>query len=96
MAHSRKMVQNSYEMEITSQLQTMDGEIVEVEKEIDKNEKDKSYDSHFDTLKDSIKSTHDTAQDQYMAIDADRKAAVAKEESSDVWRGVKDPKVHAS
>ena len=47
---------------------------------------DESYDTHFDNLDNSMKN-------QYKAMDAARKAAVAKQESTDVWRGVKDTKI---
>ena len=47
---------------------------------------DESYDSHFDSLANSIKSTHDSAQ-------AKRVNAVGREQASNVWRGVKDAKV---
>ena len=49
---------------------------------------DESYDTHFDTLKDSISSTHKTAESQ-------RDNAVKIQEKSDKWRGVKDTKYFA-
>ena len=49
---------------------------------------DESYDTHADALANKISTTYTTAESQ-------RANARNREEASNVWRGVKDPKVHA-